>query len=103
MAVKALNDTAGPNGLVLTLLVFGTYPRINADSPLSLDITQRADAVRKAMRMLRNERAKLNVNCAINTRNGLSTHDVLNLPLNSEIMVWREKGGWKGLYKLKGI
>jgi hypothetical protein len=39
MAVKALNDTAGPNGLVLTLLVFGVYPRINNDSPLSLDIT----------------------------------------------------------------
>jgi hypothetical protein len=55
------------------------------------------------MRMLRNERAKLNVNCAINTWNRLSTHNVLNLPLNSEIMVWREKGGWKGLYKLKGI
>jgi hypothetical protein len=103
MAVKALNDTAGPNGLVPTLLVFGTYPRINADSPPSPDITQRADAVRKAMRMLRNERAKLNVNRAINTRNGPSTHDVLNLPLNSEIMVWREKGGWKGPYKLKGI
>jgi hypothetical protein len=38
IAVKALNDTAGPNGLVLTLLVFGTYPRINSDSPLSPDI-----------------------------------------------------------------
>lgn len=38
IAVKALNDTAGPNGLVPTLLVFGTYPRINADSPPSPDI-----------------------------------------------------------------
>ena len=26
MAVKAVNDTAGPNGLVPTLLVFGAYP-----------------------------------------------------------------------------
>jgi hypothetical protein len=26
MAVKAVNNTAGPNGLVLTLLVFGAYP-----------------------------------------------------------------------------
>jgi hypothetical protein len=38
MAVKALNDTAGPNGLVLILLVFGIYPCINSDSPLLLDI-----------------------------------------------------------------
>ena len=28
MAVKAVNDTAGPNGLVPTLLVFGAYPRM---------------------------------------------------------------------------
>lgn len=27
MAVKAVNDTAGPDGLVPTLLVFGAYPR----------------------------------------------------------------------------
>ena len=26
MAVKAVNDTAGPDSLVPTLLVFGTYP-----------------------------------------------------------------------------
>jgi hypothetical protein len=39
MAIKALNDTAGPNGLVPTLLVFGAYPRINSDSPPSPDVT----------------------------------------------------------------
>jgi len=26
MAVKAVNDTAGPDGLVPTLLVYGAYP-----------------------------------------------------------------------------
>ncbi|KAF1934529.1 hypothetical protein EJ02DRAFT_471813, partial [Clathrospora elynae] len=35
MAVKAVNDTAGPDGLVPTLLVFGAYPRISMDSPPS--------------------------------------------------------------------
>jgi hypothetical protein len=53
--------------------------------------------------MLRAERAKLNVNRAINTRNGPRTSNVLNLLLNSEIMVWREKGGWTGLYEIEGI
>ena len=34
MAFKALNNTAGPNGLVLTLLVFGAYPRmVKIDAP----------------------------------------------------------------------
>ena len=28
MAVKALNNSIGPNGLVLTLLVFSTFLRI---------------------------------------------------------------------------
>ena len=28
MSFKAVNDTAGPDGIVLTLLVFGAYPRI---------------------------------------------------------------------------
>ena len=33
MAVKAVNDTAGPDGLVLTLLVYGAYPRISNLDP----------------------------------------------------------------------
>ena len=29
MAIKAVNDTAGPNGLVPTLLVYGAYLKIS--------------------------------------------------------------------------
>jgi hypothetical protein len=103
MAVKALNDTAGPNGIVPTLLVFGAYPRINNDSPPSPNIVQRAEAVQKAMRMLKSIRAEVDINRAINTRNGPNTHEVLSLPLRSEVMVWRENKGWSGPYEIKGI
>ena len=49
MAFKAINNTAGPNRLVLTLLVFGTYPRmVELDILLPL-VTQRANAIKKAM------------------------------------------------------
>ena len=49
MAFKALNDTASPNGLVPTLLVFGVYPQMaELDAP-SPTVTQRANAVKKAM------------------------------------------------------
>ena len=35
MAFKAINDTAGPDGLVPTLLVYGTLPRmVEYDTPL---------------------------------------------------------------------
>jgi hypothetical protein len=35
MAVKAINDTAGPNGLVPTLLVYRAYLRIGKLDPLA--------------------------------------------------------------------
>jgi hypothetical protein len=40
IAVKAVNNTAGPNSLVLTLLVFGAYPRISTLNPSAPTITQ---------------------------------------------------------------
>jgi hypothetical protein len=57
MAVKAINDTAGPNGLVLTLLLFGAYPRMTDRDPPAATITQRAAAIRKAMDELSKLRA----------------------------------------------
>ncbi|KAF2469224.1 uncharacterized protein BDR25DRAFT_315280 [Lindgomyces ingoldianus] len=47
MAVKALNDTAGPHSLVPTLLVFRAYLRINLNSLLLLDIIAQASAAQK--------------------------------------------------------
>lgn len=103
MAIKAINDTAGPNGIVPTLLVFGTYPRVAPDSPPSPDIVQRAKAVQKAMKMLRTIRAEVEVSRAINTRNGPDLQSVLSLPLRSEVLVWREHKGWRGPYELQSI
>ena len=42
MAVKAINDTAGPNGLVPTLLVYGAYLRISNLGPPAPSIMERA-------------------------------------------------------------
>ncbi|OHW89526.1 reverse transcriptase-like protein [Colletotrichum incanum] len=103
MAVKALNDTAGPHGIVPTLLVFGTYPRINKDSHPSPDIVQRAEAIQKAMKMLQGIRAEVEINRAINTRNGPNLQKVLSLPIQSEVLVWRENKGWTGPYEIQGI
>jgi hypothetical protein len=38
MAIKAINDTIGPNGLIPTLLVFRAYLRISVDSTPSPNI-----------------------------------------------------------------
>jgi hypothetical protein len=40
MTVKAINNTAGPNRLVPTLLVYGAYPRISNLGPPALSIIE---------------------------------------------------------------
>jgi hypothetical protein len=49
MAVKAVNNTAGPNGLVSTLLVYGAYLRISNLDPSAPSIIDRAIVIREAM------------------------------------------------------
>jgi hypothetical protein len=100
MAVKAVNDTAGPDGLVPTLLVFGAYPRLTDMSPPSPSIAARAAAIRRAMAEVRKVRAKQQVDTALGMRNGPSTLETLNLPLQAEVKVWRENLGWKGPFVL---
>jgi hypothetical protein len=58
MAVKAINDTASPNGLVPTLLVYGAYPRISNLGPPTLSIIEQAAIIRKAITKIVKLRAK---------------------------------------------
>jgi hypothetical protein len=103
MAVKAVNDTAGPDGLVPTLLVYGAYPRMSKLDPPAPSVTDRAAAIRKAMAEVVKLRAKQTVNNALHHRNGPNTTSVHNLPLNSEVLVWRESGNWTGPYRLLAV
>ena len=49
MAIKAINDTTGLDGLVPTLLVYGAYLRISKlDSP-ALTIIEQAAVIQKVM------------------------------------------------------
>jgi hypothetical protein len=100
MAVKAVNDTAGPDGIVPTLLVFGAYPRMTDMDPPSPSIIQRAQAIRAATKEIRRLYAERQVNDALAMRNGPNTKPTLDLPIDSDVRIWREKGGWKGPYKL---
>ena len=108
MAVKAVNDTTGPDGLVPTLLVFGAYPRMHSMDPPAASIIQRAAAIDKAMNEVRKIRAENQVADALNTRNGPLVDLVHDLPLDSDVLVWREgnagrTGKWTGPFKLLGI
>jgi hypothetical protein len=87
MAVKAVNNTASPNGLVPTLLVYRAYPRISNLGPPALSITERAAIIQKAMAEIVKLRAKQAVNNALYYRNGPNITLVYDLPLNSKVLI----------------
>jgi hypothetical protein len=83
MATKAVNDTAGPNGLVPTLLVFGAYPRMSYEDPPSTNMITRGKAVKSAMNELRKLQATRKIRDAQGMRNGPVTTETVRLPLQS--------------------
>jgi hypothetical protein len=100
MAVKAVNDTVGHDGLVPIFLVFGIYPRLSPSSLPLLSLIIRANAVRKAMAEVRKLKARRQVTDALSQCNGPSVAKVKQLPLQNEVRIWRESGGWTGSYRL---
>ena len=87
MAVKAVNNTASPNGLVPTLLVYGAYLRISNLDPPTPSVTDRAAIIRKAIAEIVKLRAKQTVNNALHYHNGPNTTLVYNLLLNSKVLI----------------
>ena len=87
MAVKAVNDTAGPDSLVPTLLVYGAYPRMSNLDPPAPSVLERAMAIRKAMAEVAKIRARRTVNNVLYYYNGLDTTSIYDLLLNSKVLV----------------
>ena len=90
MAFKAFNDTAGPDGLVPTLLVFGAYLQIAELDVPSPTVIQRANAVKKAIAEICKLYAERQVANILNMRNGPNIDTVYDLPLNLLVLVQRE-------------
>ena len=87
IAVKAINNTAGPSGLVPTLLVFRAYPQITDLDPPTPSITQHTVAIHKAIDEITKIRAQMQVKEALGQCNGPNTSAIHNIPLNSDILV----------------
>ncbi|KAI0992010.1 hypothetical protein K3495_g16176, partial [Podosphaera aphanis] len=90
MAQKAVNDSAGPDGIIPTLLVFGAYPRMIDLDPPTPSIQKRAKAIHSATEEVRKLLAIRQIRDALAMRNGPNTLPTLSLPLNSPVRVWRE-------------
>jgi hypothetical protein len=87
MAFKAINDTAGLDGLVPTLLVFRAYPRMTKSATPSLTVIQRAAVIKKAIAEVQKLRAKRQVADALVIRNGPRIDIIHDLPPNSLVLV----------------
>jgi hypothetical protein len=81
MAVKVINDSAGPNSIVPILLVFGVYPRLTKIDPPSSLVTKRAEAIYTTTKKVRRLYVKRRVKDALAMRNSLNTKNILDLPL----------------------
>ena len=87
MAVKAANNTASPNRLVSTLLVYRAYLRISNLGPPALSIIERAAIIQKAIAKIVKLQAKQTVNNALYYCNRPNITLVYNLPLNSKVLI----------------
>jgi hypothetical protein len=87
MIVKTVNDTAGSDELMSTLLIFDVYSRMHVmDSSIS-SINQRAMTIEKAMIEMRKFRAERQVADALNIRNDLIVTSIHDLFLNSNVLI----------------
>jgi hypothetical protein len=87
MIVKAINDTAEPDELMFTLLIFETYPRMHVMNSSTSSISQRAVIIEKAMIEMRKFRAERQVADALNTRNDFIVTSIHDLPINSDVLI----------------
>ena len=87
MAVKAVNDTAGPDGLIPTLLVYKAYPKMSNLDPFAPSITKQTAAIQKAITKIVKLRAKQAVNNTLYHRNGPNTTSVHDLLLNFKVFI----------------
>jgi hypothetical protein len=87
ITVKAINNTAGYNSIVPTLLVFRAFPRITHINPPTPSIAQQATAIKKAMAKVTKLRMQKQVTDALQTRNGPLTDNIHTISLGSDILV----------------
>ncbi len=81
MAIKAINDLVGPNGIIPILLVFSIYLWLTEIDPLSLSITKRTEAIYIATKEVYYLYIERQVKDILTIYNSPNTKITLNLPL----------------------
>lgn len=92
-AVKILKDSTVPDGLVLTVIFFVALPRLGTTrDPPHTSFAQRATAIQKCTKEMSKFFAQLQVEDSTQTINGPNVLQVRNVPLDSYVLVYRDRG-----------
>lgn len=92
MAVKATNDSVGPNDLVFTLLVYGAMPQLVLPHSKPVSSTfQRASALRKAAQEMLKRFAKRQAQSALSFQNDPDVSDANSMLVGSHKLVCHPK------------
>ena len=78
---------AGLDGLILTLLIFGTYPQISREDRPTISNIKRAAIIKKVIAKVRRYYNTRKIIDAINIRNSPNITATLALPLNSNVLI----------------
>lgn len=103
LAIKSINDSVGPGGIIPTLQVYGALPRLGFNTDKSTPtMQQRAISVRKATQEMTKHFARTQISGATRTRNGPDTSDIRNAPVNTPVLVYRPGiDTWDGVFRLQ--
>jgi hypothetical protein len=93
IAIKAVNNTTGLNGLIPTLLVFSTYPQITTTNTPFLTVTKRGKVITKAIKQITELHAKKQVINALKQQNRPNISDTLNVLISKDVLIYKENKG----------
>jgi hypothetical protein len=87
MAIKTINDSIGPDGIIPILLVFRTYPKMTNNSALSPTTTKKTKVIRKANNKVKRYYTKQHVENALRIKNSPNITVIFKLPIQSDIKI----------------
>jgi hypothetical protein len=93
MAIKAVNNTAGPDGFILTLLMFSTYLQITITNTLFFIVTKRGKAITKVIKQIIKLHTKRQVTNVLRQQNGPNINNTLNVLISKDILVYKKNKG----------
>jgi hypothetical protein len=93
MAIKAVNNTTGPNGLISILLVFGTYSQITIINTFFLMVTKRGKAIIKVIKQIAELYVKRQITDVLRQQNRPNISDTLDVLISKDVLVYRKIKG----------